>query len=181
MRRLNLFVLSVLAIGALGGCDPSRFYLEATHPITCRIYAPIATVAHSFRDFTVSEGGTVAMSVAELTQYRITMNVGLLQGDGYRLMLRPVAEESVVDSGLVLVLSRSHSRLDSAGHTLIDLPNVHLRPNAQLRHDRKADDGADRVGRSCDRAHWQQQCSCDLTGLEGDRRGQRHLKKIAKN
>jgi hypothetical protein len=130
MRRLNLFVLSVLAIGALGGCDPSRFYLEATHPITCRIYAPIATVAHSFRDFTVSEGGTVAMSVAELTQYRITMNVGLLQGDGYRLMLRPVAEESVVDSGLVLVLSRSHSRLDSAGHTLIDLPNVHLRPNA---------------------------------------------------
>ncbi len=112
------------------GCDPSRFYLESTHPITCRIFAPIATVTHSIHDFTVNEGGAVDMSVAELTQYRMTMNVSLLQGDGYRLMLRPVAEESVVDSGLVLVLSKTHSRLDSSGHTIVDLPNVHLRQSA---------------------------------------------------
>jgi hypothetical protein len=53
------------------------------------------------------------------TQYELAAYVTLSGGDGFQLMLRPVLEESVVDSGLVLTfLSGAGVSLDSAGHHL---------------------------------------------------------------
>ena len=109
-------------------CDPSRFLLESKHnAVLCRIYSPISTVEHNTTQFVVSDGGSVDMCVPQLTQYHIAMNVSLLEGEGMVIMMRPIAQETVVDSGLALHLGKTHSYLDSAGRMIKDMPEVRLR------------------------------------------------------
>jgi hypothetical protein len=117
----------LLALPLLAGCDPSRFMLTGKNPIQCRIYGPVNSVEHT-PDITVLEpDGVLGLSVAQLTEFRFVMNTTLLEGEGMSIMLRPIAQESVVDSGIVFHFSKSHSYIDSAGHLLLDLPQVHMR------------------------------------------------------
>jgi hypothetical protein len=64
-------------------------------------------------------GAVVQVTSLAWTQYDLAAYFTLSGGDGFQLMLRPVVEESVIDSGLVLTfLSAGGVRLDSAGHLL---------------------------------------------------------------
>jgi len=56
------------------------------------------------------------------------MRATLMQGEGFCTMIRPVAQESVIDSGFVLVLGTNGSYLDSSGQRILDLPRVKIRP-----------------------------------------------------
>jgi len=128
LKRIRAsWMLVLLALPVLVACDPSRFMIEGKNPIQCRIYGPINSVEHTSNQFVLEHGAVLDLSVAGLTQYRFVMNTNLLEGDGMSIMLRPRAEESVVDSGVVVHLSKTHSFVDSAGHLLLDLPQVHLR------------------------------------------------------
>jgi len=66
-------------------------------------------------------GAVVQMTSLSWTQYDLATYLNLSGGEGFQIMLRPVVEESVIDSGLVLTFSdHGGLRLDSAGHTLAE-------------------------------------------------------------
>ena len=95
--------------------------MEGKNPIQCRNYSGLHQVERTGMNIVVHDSGEVCLTVLDLTQFRFSTFVRLLKGDGFVLMMRSRAEESVLDSGLSLFLSRSHSKLDSAGMMVQDL------------------------------------------------------------
>jgi hypothetical protein len=56
--------------------------------------------------FTMSPGACVSTSYLWATQYLTTFRITLEEGEGLKIMLRPIVEEQILDSGIVLTLSR---------------------------------------------------------------------------
>jgi hypothetical protein len=119
--RLIAVLPAIFLLVAVQGCDPTRFMMEGKNPIQCRNYSLLHQVEKTGPNILVHDSGEVCLTVMDLTQFRFSTFVRLLKGDGFVLMMRPRAEEVVLDSGLSLFLSRSHSKLDSSGTMVQDL------------------------------------------------------------
>ncbi|MEO6941056.1 MAG: hypothetical protein ABI444_13115 [Candidatus Kapaibacterium sp.] len=128
-NNLRFVALSVLIASSLAGigCHPDRFIIGKDDPIQCRTFAPVRYTEHGNNAILLHDSSNVAMSFLGMTEFNLEMNVRLLKGEGFRFLMRPVVEEEVRDSGLVLVLTRSGSHVDSAGKQIIDLSHVHLK------------------------------------------------------
>lgn len=106
-------------MAVLYGCNPYRFTVETQHPVDCRIFTDHNSVNSHLYGFDMHSNAVVQVTSLAWTQYDLGVYLTLSGGEGFQLMLRPVLEESVIDSGLVLTfLSNGGMRLDSAGHTL---------------------------------------------------------------
>ncbi|MEI8134923.1 MAG: hypothetical protein WCH46_07570 [bacterium] len=113
-----IFVFSLM----LCGCDPHRFTVQTEHSLDCRIYSDFHGVTHDLYGFTMQGDAVVGVASPSWTQYEIETFIKM-KGDGFQLLLRPVAEESVRDSGLILTISSSVGlRLDSGGVLLESNP-----------------------------------------------------------
>ena len=118
MRRY-FFIATLFIIVASCGCNPYRFTVETQHPVDCRIFSDHNTVNSHLYGFEMHPDAIVQVTSLAWTQYELGVYLTLTGGEGFQLMLRPVLEESVIDSGLVLTfLSSGGIRLDSAGYTL---------------------------------------------------------------
>ena len=118
MRRFYYIALLILS-AAVSGCDPYRFRAETRYPVQCRIFSDHRSVDSHLYGFEMHPNAVVQVTSLAWTQYDLAAYLTLSSGDGFQLMLRPVVEESVIDSGLVLTfLSAGGVRLDSAGHLI---------------------------------------------------------------
>jgi hypothetical protein len=118
-HRLQL-VLAVTALILLVGCsDPYRFSVRTPDAMDCRIFTGLHSAEGSAFGFTMQPDAVVGMTSLEYTQYEWRGFVNSHGGKGFRLLLRPKVEETVIDSGLVLLFSSGGGeRLDSAGSLL---------------------------------------------------------------
>jgi hypothetical protein len=130
VRRKHIF-LAFLGF-LLFGCDPYRFTVETQHPVDCRIFTDHNGVEPSLYGFKMHPEAVVQMTSLSWTQYDLASYITLSGGDGFQLMLRPVVEESVIDSGLVLTFSSSKGfRLDSAGQMIEENSAFHFPKDSQ--------------------------------------------------
>lgn len=111
------FIL-LLVLGALSSCDPTRFSVLSDRDIDCRIYSDHRLVDKMPAGFTMSPGACVSTTYRTATQYMAKFRLTVQEGDGVRILLRPVVEERILDSGVVLTLSRNGYRLVN-GDTLL--------------------------------------------------------------
>lgn len=114
MKPLSLIMLIIV----IAGCDPTRFSLISDRNLDCRIYSDHRLVSHSQVGFTLDPGGSVAVTYLWATQYRATFRLTLDEGEGAKILIHPVVQESIIDSGLVLTLSRNGYELRE-GETII--------------------------------------------------------------
>ncbi|MDP4219383.1 MAG: hypothetical protein Q8916_11655 [Bacteroidota bacterium] len=115
VKKRSHIVIIFLAI-ALGSCDPHRFSVETKHPVDCRIFSDHNSVDSHLYGFDMHPDAIMQVTSSAWTQYDLGVYVTLSGGEGFQLMLRPIVEENVIDSGLVLTfLSGGGYRLDSAG------------------------------------------------------------------
>jgi hypothetical protein len=114
MRYIVLFTI----LGAMLGCDPTRFTVLSDRDLDCRIYSDHRLVKKAAAGFDLLPGGCVAVTYLWATQYRASFRMTLQNGDGFVVMMRPVVEETIIDSGIVLTMSSRGYSLRS-GDTLL--------------------------------------------------------------
>ena len=98
------------------------------------------------------------------TEYLLTMDVKLSRGEGFRILLRPTVEQrDVRDSGIVVTVTRSGVRLDSAGHNFQSLPWVKLPLNSQVPVSLYSDNNFTQVIVGCDTVYkgWSKKIESD--------------------
>ena len=118
---------------SLCGCNPYRFTVETQHPVDCRVFTDHNDVQSHLYGFDMQPNAVVGISSRSWTQYDLSTYLTLTGGEGFQFMLRPVVEESVIDSGLVLSFSTTKGiRLDSAGHTIEESPMYHFPKDSQM-------------------------------------------------
>jgi hypothetical protein len=131
MRR-SYYCALLLVTAAFGGCNPYRFKAETKYPVDCRIFSDHNTVESHLYGFMMNPEATVEATSLAWTQYDLAVYLTLSGGEGFQLMLRPVVEESVIDSGFVLTfLTEGGMRLDSSGHNLDENPGFHFPKDSQ--------------------------------------------------
>lgn len=119
MVRSRHYIAFVILAAALSGCDPYRFTVETKEPVDCRIFSDHKTVNSHLYGFEMHPNAIVQMTSLSWTQYELSSYLTLSKGEGFQIMLRPVAEESVIDSGLMLTFfSAGGTRLDSGGQLI---------------------------------------------------------------
>jgi len=116
----NFFHITLLFLfAALSGCDPYRFTVETRNPVDCRIYSDHNSVDGHLYGFDMKPDAVVGAKSTGWTQYHLKAYLTLHGGEGFQMMLRPVVEDSVIDSGIVLTFSSANGlRIDSAGKVL---------------------------------------------------------------
>ena len=115
----HFYIVTLLIAVIFFGCDPYRFRVETKNPVECRIFSDHNSVDSHLYGFEMHPGAVMQVTSLAWTQYDFAAYLTLSRGEGFQLMLRPVVEESVIDSGLVLTFSSSGGmRLDSAGHLI---------------------------------------------------------------
>ena len=124
---ISLFLFPVL----LFGCDPYRFKAETKYPVDCRIFSDNGSVESNLYGFRMHSGASLGITSIGWTQYDLSAYLTLSGGEGFQVLLRPVVEESVIDSGLTLTFSSQGLRLDSAGNTLERNPAFHFPKDSQ--------------------------------------------------
>jgi hypothetical protein len=118
MRQYYYITLLILSAIYLG-CDPYRFRAETQNPVQCRIFSSHNSVDGHLYGFDMHPDAVLQVTSLAWTQYDFAGYFTLSGGNGFQLMLRPVLEESIIDSGFVLTfLSHGGVSLDSAGHRL---------------------------------------------------------------
>lgn len=116
--RVLLFI-SVMLL--LNGCDPYRFSILGYNKLKGRIHSPLETVEVSERYFDVKENGCVALELPTATQYSIAFYAKLIEGEGFRILARSRVEETVIDSGVVVSISKKYASVDKDGKNLSTL------------------------------------------------------------
>ncbi len=115
----RLLYSASLAVVIFLGCDPYRFKVETRYPVDCRIFSDHNSVDSHLYGFEMHPESVLQVTSLAWTQYDLKAYFTLSGGEGFQLMLRPVVEESVIDSGFVLTFSSAGGmRLDSAGHLI---------------------------------------------------------------
>ena len=117
MKSKLLIILSVLLLG-IAGCDPTRFSVISDHDIDCRIYSDHRQVETTQTGFTMLPGACVSTRYLWATHYKTSFRLTLQEGDGVQILLRPEVQEQILDSGIVLTLSRKGYSLVN-GDTLL--------------------------------------------------------------
>jgi len=119
VKRIVPYLAILVFAATQFGCDPYRFRSETKYPVQGRIFSAYGSVDPHLYGFDMHPESAVQVTSLAWTQYRLSAYLTLSGGDGFQFMLRPVVEESVIDSGLVLTfLSSGGMRLDSAGQIL---------------------------------------------------------------
>jgi hypothetical protein len=111
-----LVILTIL--GAMLGCDPTRFTVLSDRDLECRIYSDHRLVKKAAAGFELLPGACVAVTYLWATQYRASFRLTLQEGEGFVVMMRPVVEETIIDSGIVLTMTSRGYSLRS-GDTLL--------------------------------------------------------------
>ncbi len=109
LSNCKLYLFFLLAIST--GCDPTRFSVLSDRDIDCRIYSDYRLVDKQPSGFTLSPGACVSTYYLWATQYRATYRLTVEDGEGVVIMLRPIVEEQVLDSGIVLTIGKNGYRL----------------------------------------------------------------------
>jgi hypothetical protein len=126
-------VLSALAILLFAGCNPYEFDMGSTHIVRCKVLTSLPTVSQGHSATTLRDTGAIDLNYFGATQYLLTMDVKLLRGTGFRMLLRPVVEQrDVKDSGIVLIVTNNGVWLDSNRQIFLTRRDVQLQPNQQL-------------------------------------------------
>lgn len=132
VMRISYYFTLLLFVAASSGCNPYRFKAETKYPVDCRIFSDHNTVDSHLYGFQMYPEATVTATSLAWTQFDLAVYLTLSGGEGFQLMLRPVVEESVIDSGFVLTFfSAGGMRLDSAGHHLDENPAFHFPKDSQ--------------------------------------------------
>ncbi len=130
--RIYSFIALLTLSAAFFGCDPYRFRSETRYPVQCRIFSDHNSVDWHLYGFEMHPDAVLQVTSLAWTQFDFAAYVTLSGGDGFQIMLRPVLEESVVDSGFVLTfLSNGGVSLDSAGHRLEENPSFRFPRDSQ--------------------------------------------------
>ena len=128
-KRKWIFLSFTLFTFSLSSCDPSRFVMQGFHKVDCRILSPYGSVDGSNYYYDLYPTGCVKMTVPEKMQNSIELWVNLTHGEGVKMMLRSRTEETVLDSGYVLTLSRNGVHVDSSGMQISSQPSAILAEN----------------------------------------------------
>jgi hypothetical protein len=120
MVMRNIFLVGIVIFSAVFfGCDPYRFRSETRNPVQCRIFSDPKSVEPNLYGFEMHPDAVLQVTSLAWTQFEFAGYFTLSGGEGFQLMLRPVIEESLVDSGFVLTfLSGGGVSLDSAGRRI---------------------------------------------------------------
>src|SRR4051812_47569634 len=98
MRR----VCMLLFILAVSGCNPFFFRVNEERPINAHILSGLNSASHDRTSITLSDSSIVALNRYGVTEFDFTSVLNLIRGKGLRVLMRPVVQQSLVDSGLVL-------------------------------------------------------------------------------
>ena len=130
--RSPILIAFFVILSFVAGCDPYRFKVETKLPVDCRIYSDHNSVDSHLYGFEMHPNAVVNMTSLAWTQFDLAFYLKSSGGEGFQLLLRPVSEESVIDSGLVLTFLNSGGvRLDSAGHLLDEKPSFRFPQDSQ--------------------------------------------------
>lgn len=110
-NNLKTYFLFICLVAGFAGCDPTRFGVLSDRDVDCRIYSDHRLVKKMSAGFTLDPGACVSTSYLWATQYLAIFRITLDKGEGLEIMLRPIVEEQILDSGIVLTLSRNGYRL----------------------------------------------------------------------
>jgi hypothetical protein len=116
MAAMRTFL--VISLLLLVGCDPYRFTLIGHDYMKARIHSKLETVDDTERWFDVKEDGCVSLELPTATQYRISLNAQILEGEGFRVLARCRVEEQLIDSGVVISVTKKYARADKDGVNL---------------------------------------------------------------
>ena len=108
-KRKTYLLLLLLAFCT--GCDPTRFSVLSDQDISCRTYSNYRLVDKQPSGFTLRPGACVSTYYLWATQYRAAYRLTVEDGEGVVIMFRPIVEEQILDSGMVLTLGKSGYRL----------------------------------------------------------------------
>jgi hypothetical protein len=127
MKRALLLLLVLTAVG----CDARRFITGVDRPIEGKILSTLPTVDERRGAILLKDSGAIQLRVVGLTQFDFSMWTTLMQGEGFRILLRPVIEERIVDSGIVVSFSRTGTSVNK-GALELNLRSVPLVPDTAL-------------------------------------------------
>jgi hypothetical protein len=132
MKQITkLALLSVLPFVA--ACNPYDYQMNAGHIISCRVLTPLPTVEQGSLVTTLHDSGAINMSYYGATEYVVSMDMKLVKGSGFRVLIRPdVEQRNVLDSGIVVTVTPHGTTLDSAHHTFLERSDIRMAEGAQL-------------------------------------------------
>lgn len=88
-----------------------------------RIHSSLESVKVEQQYVDVFENGCVALELSTATQYSISFYAQIQNGEGFRVLARSRVEETLIDSGVVVSISKAYARADKDGKNLSTLPS----------------------------------------------------------
>ncbi|HWF44713.1 MAG TPA: hypothetical protein VG537_08725 [Candidatus Kapabacteria bacterium] len=162
--KKDIIILSTIAVALLAGCNPYQFNMGDPHEVRCQVLTSLSSVDQGYNRAMLHNTGAIDMNYFGATQYLVTMEMKLIRGDGFRIMLRPVVEQrDVRDSGIVLTVTHSGVWLDSASHIFLTRRDVKLEPNTQMPVSLLSDDNYVQIVLGCDTVYkgWSKKMESD--------------------
>ncbi len=171
-------IIATFAMRLLAACNPYEFDMGNQHIVRCKVLTSLPTVDKGRSVTTLHDTGAINMNYYGATQYLLSMDIKLLRGEGFRILLRPVVEQrDVKDSGIVLTVTRSGVWLDSAGMThhpqiFLTRPDVRIANNQQMPISLISENNYTQVVLGCDTVYkgWSRKMESDdvvFQALEG--------------
>jgi hypothetical protein len=123
--HISRFVISIVLVFAMSGCNPYEFHMGGPHIVDAVVITGLHGVDQGGYVATLRDTAAVDLNYYGATQYLISMGIVLKRGEGFRIMLRPVVEQhDVKDSGIIVTATRSGVWLDSSRQIFINRPDV---------------------------------------------------------
>ncbi len=130
--KAPLILLPILCAAAIG-CKPYDFTMGREHIVACKVLTPLATVEQGHTYTTLHNSGAIDINYFGATQYLFSMDIRLLHGTGFRVLIRPdVEQRDVLDSGMILTVTDRGTTLDSAHHIILERSDVRMAEGTQL-------------------------------------------------
>jgi hypothetical protein len=127
MKHASLILFLLL----LSSCDASKFVTGVDRPIEGKILSSLDQVERVRQTIVLKDSGAIQLRVVGLTQFDFSIWTKLRAGEGYRILLRPVIQEAIVDSGLILSVGRSGVELRE-GSRIYPSKSISLLPDSLL-------------------------------------------------
>lgn len=162
--------LSLLsALPFVAACNPYDYEMNYGHVVSCRVLTPLPTVEQGALVTTLHDGGAINMSYFGATQYLVTMDIKLVRGTGFRILIRPdVEQRDVLDSGIVLTVTQHGTTLDSAHRTFLDRSDIRIVEGSQLPLSILSENNLSQVVLGCDTVYkgWTRKMESDDLVIE---------------
>src|ERR1044071_2649274 len=168
MKTATKFAL-LSALPLMASCAPYDYQMNAGHVISCRVLTPLPTVEQGDLVTTLHDSGAINMSYYGATEYVVTMDMKLVKGNGFRVLIRSdVEQRDVLDSGIALTVTPHGTTLDSAHHTFIDRSDIRMAEGAQLPLSILSENNLTQVVLGCDTVYkgWTKRMESDDVVIE---------------